>query len=282
MKISYPYRIAALLTAFFLLSWFAVRYIQGVMTTPPPEASPIVTISSASPTSAVTTPTPSPLPSVTPSPKTSASPKASPTPKATNSAAISSTTSRVSLAVPFTIQAPDGDWQEPWGEGCEEAALIMVHEYLKGNHEEQLPIAATKAAIKTMVDWQIADSRFGRHRDISMAEMGIVAEEYLKIKATVHKDKSLEDIRNALREGKPVILPAAGQLLKNPYFKQPGPPYHVFVLTGFDGTNFIANENGTRHGHGYRYSSEILEKAWSDLHTDNSAAGGRNFLTLDL
>ena len=187
----------------------------------------------------------------------------------------------VKLAVPFTVQAPDADWSEPWDEGCEEAALLMIDAYLDGDRSEKLPEQKTKAQIKTMVDWQ--QERFGGHYDLGLADIATIAKEYLGYTTVrVEEGTSFEAIRNELRAGHPVILPAAGQLLKNPYFKQPGPPYHVFVITGFEGTDFIANENGTRRGADYRYSQSVLESAWHDYQKDQSqATGPRSYLVLE-
>ncbi len=170
------------------------------------------------------------------------------------------------LSVPFTIQAPDGDWSEPWNEGCEEAALLMADSYLKGNRSDQLPIVKTKQQIKDMVNWET--KRFGSHKDLTADEIAIVAKEYLGDQSTVHRPATLSDIKNSLHEGRPVIVPAAGRLLENPYFKHPGPPYHVFVITGYENDQFITNENGTRHGWRYHYSSTTLNRALHDLSTD--------------
>jgi hypothetical protein len=171
--------------------------------------------------------------------------------------------SSVQLAVPFTIQAPDSDWSEPWAEGCEEAALLMVDAYLKGQHEATLPVAETKQAIEKMVDWQL--TRFGSHKNLGVDALAVIARDYLNYQqVTVKHNIRLSDIRSTLRAGHPVIVPAAGRLLGNPYFKTPGPLYHVFVIIGFDGDQFIVNENGTRQGKSYRYSAAILENALHD------------------
>jgi hypothetical protein len=169
----------------------------------------------------------------------------------------------VNLSVPFTIQAPDGQWIEPWEEGCEEAALLMADAFMRGSTAEIMPVAETKSKIQQMVDWQV--ERLGSHRDIGADEMAMVAREYLGYKAVrVKHNATLEDIRNELRQGRPVIVPAAGRLLNNPYFTPPGPIYHVFIITGFDGDQFIVNENGTRQGRSYTYSSTVLESALHD------------------
>lgn len=177
--------------------------------------------------------------------------------------------SAVNLAVPFTPQAPDADWSQPWQDGCEEAALLMVDAFNRQDKSTLLPASVTKQKIADMVKWQ--EERFGKHKDIGVDEMAIVAKEYLGYtKVTVNKEANLTQIKAELSRGKPVIVPAAGQLLNNPFFTPPGPAYHVFVITGFKGDTFIANENGTRRGRNYEYSSVVLDRALHDT-VDGSA-----------
>lgn len=200
-------------------------------------------------------PLPSPSPSVIATPVQGPSP--SPTPKPSPLA------DSVHLAVPFTVQAPDGDWSEPWKEGCEEAALLMVSIYHKGDHTPDLPPEKMKQKIADMVDWEL--KRFGSHKNLNADEMAIIAKEYLGYEQVrVKHGATLTDIKNELRAGRPVVVPAAGQLLKNPYFKTPGPPYHVFVIKGFEGNTFITNENGTKRGRDYQYSAATLQNALHD------------------
>lgn len=210
--------------------------------------------------------------SASPSSNFSSTPSFSPTLSSVPTPSLSSSSqlSKVALSVPFTIQAPDGQWVQPWEDGCEEAALLMADAYVQGNRAATLPVTETKEKIKQMVDWQIA--QWGGHKDIGVDEIAKLAQQYLGYSASqtrVVHNATLEDIRNELRSGNPVIVPAAGRLLGNPYFTPPGPIYHVFVLTGFDGDNFIANENGTRQGNGYIYSSTVLTQA---LHNHQEAA----------
>lgn len=149
----------------------------------------------------------------------------------------------------------------------------MADAFNKGNKTTTLPVAETKQQIKEMVDWQL--TRFGSHKDIGLDEMAIVAKEYMNYsQVTVKHNATLEDIRNELRRGKPVIVPAAGRLLKNPHFTSPGPIYHVFIITGFEGSNFIVNENGTRHGRSYVYSASTLESAIHDYRPGEQIVDG--------
>jgi hypothetical protein len=34
------------------------------------------------------------------------------------------------LDIPFYAQAPDGNWELPWKEACEEASIILAHYFL--------------------------------------------------------------------------------------------------------------------------------------------------------
>lgn len=230
-------------------------------------------------------PSPSPLPLISlaaPSPTTfetslPTTPPPSPSPKQEKVLLPQS----VRLAVPFSPQAPDADWREPWKEGCEEVALLMADAYNKGDKRDRLPAAETKERIATMVEWE--KQRFGAHKDLGVDEVATIAREYLGYKeVTVKHEATIDDLKNVLRRGKPVIIPAAGRLLGNPYFRQPGPIYHMFVVTGFEGEQFITNENGTKQGHNYRYSRTVLERAWHDWQAGvDVTATPRAFLVLE-
>ncbi len=223
---------------------------------------------------------PSPTLSSQVSPSPTISIAASPTLLATPSSTLSVVPKSIVLPVPFTIQAPDGDWSEPWAEGCEEAALLMVEAYRQGNHDDRLPVASTKAAIKGLVDWQI--EHYGAHQDLPVEKIADLARQSLKDRSTrVVVSADLEDLKAELRSGNPVILPAAGQLLKNPYFKTPGPPYHVMVVIGYDPLGFIVQENGTRQGFHYHYPYSTIEMAWHDYRAEGPEVGPRSYLVLE-
>ena len=71
-------------------------------------------------------------------------------------------------------------------------------------------------------------------------------------------------IRGEIAKGNLVIVPAAGALLENPYFRAK-PRYHMVVVKGFDHADFIVNEPGTRFGNGFRYSQSNLMDAMHDF-----------------
>jgi hypothetical protein len=161
---------------------------------------------------------------------------------------------QVLLSVPFTPQAPHANWNPPFDEACEEAALLMVEKYLSG---EKLVADTAAEEIQKLVEWQKEN---GYPLDIPAKKVAEVAEQYFLRKAAVysHDDVSVENIKHLLALGHPVILPAAGQLLQNPYFSGEGPPYHMLVIIGYKGDDFITNEPGTRRGEQYLYPQEKI------------------------
>jgi len=46
------------------------------------------------------------------------------------------------ISVPFTSQAPEGNWQEPWQNACEEASIVMIQNFYK---DEGLTVEKARA-----------------------------------------------------------------------------------------------------------------------------------------
>jgi len=163
------------------------------------------------------------------------------------------------LDVPFTSQAPNGIWDLPYQEACEEASLLMVHHYLDNTG---LTTSTADAEIQQLVAWQ--NTHFGDYKDTTIEETAEIAEQYYGYKTRVIKDPTVEDIKREIANGNPVIIPAAGRDLGNPNFTPPGPWYHNLVITGYDGTTFTTNDPGTRNGEDYVYSTQTLMAAIHD------------------
>ncbi|MBU1911108.1 hypothetical protein KKG16_01695, partial [Patescibacteria group bacterium] len=78
-------------------------------------------------------------------------------------------------------------------------------------------------------------------------------------------------IKEELIKGNPIIIPAAGRDLDNPYFSGEGPWYHMLVIKGYDKKRFITNDPGTRRGEGYKYEYSVLLNAvhdWTGIKED--------------
>ncbi|MDP3794539.1 MAG: C39 family peptidase, partial [bacterium] len=190
----------------------------------------------------------SPRPSATPTVRVA--PQAPPTsPKASNPGSGAAETG-VNLDVPFTSQAPLANWELPFKEACEEASLLMVDAYYRGM---QLAPQRVADAITRFADFQKA--RLGYYEDTDAVETALLAREYLHYKnvRVVPGPLTVEMIKKEIAAGRPVIVPAAGRLLGNPYYRQPGPYYHMLVIKGYTDAEFITNDPGTRRGKDFRY-----------------------------
>jgi len=161
--------------------------------------------------------------------------------------------------VPFLCQAPEGRWVQPYEDGCEEAAIIMALHWAR-----QIPIdkLSGKKEILSLVAFQ--KEHFGGHFDLDTRKMLVLMSDYYGFSAAGIKEiSSPDDIAAELSKGHILIAPAAGRLLKNPYFTPPGPVYHCLVITGFDRQKqlFTVNDPGTRRGKDHKYSYSRLFNA---------------------
>ncbi len=168
----------------------------------------------------------------------------------------------ISIEVPFLSQAPSGVWDERHEEACEEASLIMLKSFLR---KETLDKEFGEKEIQKIIDFQI--EKYGDYKDTDVQKTIQLAKDFYGInnlKAVY--DFTKEDIKKYLSQGNPIIIPAAGRNLGNPYFTPPGPLYHNLVLTGFTKDNMIiANDPGTRRGENYRYKLDVLYEAIHDF-----------------
>lgn len=163
---------------------------------------------------------------------------------------------KLQLTVPFTAQAPTANWDELHNEACEEASAIMANAYFNG--VTSLPPATVEKQIDALTKWQ--QDNFGYYLSINTQEVVEMIEANYNLNAEI-AEISENTIKKALSENKLVIVPTNGQMLDNPNFKQPGPIYHMFVITGYNAKNFITNDPGTRKGLNYEYSYETIEAA---------------------
>lgn len=177
--------------------------------------------------------------------------------------------SAINLNIPFASQAPSGNWSMPYQEACEEASVIMAHRYFTG---QSLDAETMDKELLALIAWE--EETFGFSADTNAEEMARVLREYFKHRTVeVRYEFTIDDIKRELSAGHPVILPAAGRLLPNPYFRQPGPIYHVLVVKGYTASKIITNDPGTRKGKDFLYDPETLMKAIHDWNAENMLGG---------
>jgi len=168
---------------------------------------------------------------------------------------------KISINVPFTSQAPYAVWDEYHKEACEEASLLMIKYFLD---KKSLTHEISEKEIQKMIKFQI--DKYGKYKDTNAKETVELAKDLYGIdNLEIIYDFKKEDIKNELAKGSPIIVPAAGQLLGNPYFTPPGPLYHNLVLVGYEESVIITNDPGTKRGEGYRYDMNVLYSAIHDF-----------------
>ncbi len=167
--------------------------------------------------------------------------------------------------VPFTVQAPLAQWNDPmFQDACEEASIIMAEAWVNG---EVLTGEGVTNEVKKLVKFE--KEQFGQAVDTSITDTAWMLDQYYGVTGEVHTDISITDIQRALVQHHIVIVPTDGRKLKNPNFKQPGPTRHMVVIIGYDQQTkeLITNDPGTRKGEGYRYPETVLYDAILDYVT---------------
>ncbi|HBB37819.1 MAG: hypothetical protein UV82_C0003G0002 [Candidatus Magasanikbacteria bacterium GW2011_GWD2_43_18] len=179
------------------------------------------------------------------------------------------------LDIPFTSQAPDGVWVQPWQDACEETSVLMVHRYYIGNTIKTT--AEAKNAILEIFD--IKHVLFEESFDETVAMMAETINNFLPWSARVVENPTIADIKAEIDAGRPVIVPAYAPALHNAYFRGYF-PYHMFVISGYDDAAqvFIAEDPGTRYGHAYRYSYNTVMNAMHDFVAGDTANGPKRVL----
>lgn len=184
--------------------------------------------------------------------------------------------------VPFIEQAPLKNWDAVHEETCEEAAVLTVVHYLEG--QRQPAPAEIETELQNLIAWE--QKVLGMYEDTTVAETARMLVEYFNYgeRVRIVELTKLDDLKREVAAGRPVIVPAAGRLLGNRYFKSPGPIYHMTVVIGYTETEIISNDPGTQHGAGYRYDAAQF---WIAIHDfvnrsdEGMASGAKLALVVD-
>ncbi len=177
----------------------------------------------------------------------------------------------VNLPVPFTVQAPHGDWGMPYQEACEEAAALMAIRYSFSNPILDADDADT--AIKDLVrDTDVLLNSGVDQTAEDVMDLIIEIEHLMPVKL-IH-NPSVKDLKIQLSMGNVAIVPAAGRKLGNPFYSGDGPRYHMLVLRGYTADGyFITNDSGTRRGEGYLYLFDVVMEAMGDWNDGKPESG---------
>lgn len=184
--------------------------------------------------------------------------------------------------VPFIEQAPHKNWDAVHEETCEEAAVLTVVHYLEGQRQPDADEIETE--LQNLIAWE--ERVLGVFEDTTAHQTARILSDYFGYgdRVRIIEEATLNDVKREVVAGRPVIVPAAGRLIGNRYFKVPGPIYHMTVVIGYDEDEIITNDPGTRRGNEYRYPASEFWRAVHDFvdRTDEGmATGAKRLIVVD-
>jgi hypothetical protein len=169
-------------------------------------------------------------------------------------------------SVPFTTQAPLGEWSSaPWNGFAEEASMLMAMQWVRG--ESTITPTQAVESLRAVGEWERA--LFGTNGDTSLLQVLQTFEGYYGHDA-VYLSTNLEMIEEALDNGKLVLAPINGQILDSPYYGDPAPEHHMILITSYEDDVFIAHDPGTSQGRNIAYDKQKILESIQDL--DGSAS----------
>ena len=187
----------------------------------------------------------------------------------------------VILPVPFTSQAPLNNWPDRQ-HTCEEASLVMVDRYLKGDHNATIDGRTADQAINQVTSWKPA-------LDLTSQQVGEVAKKNWGYNYKMLPADRL-NMKQQLALGRPLLMGVRTHGLGNPnypgyrnHFEDPNwSVSHFLVVIGYDNTDhFVLNDPGLTRGASYHILYDQLIHAIDDHdQAYPSLSSGRVFLVL--
>ena len=175
--------------------------------------------------------------------------------------------SQMSINVPYTSQAPAGDWSEPWQNACEETSIYMVSSFYAND-----PIKRD-AAIKNIKNiLAVKKQDFKVSKDESLAEIAALIKALgFPWSTKIVDDPTPEQLKQELSLNRPIIVPVYAPTLG----QTDGANYHVMVLIGYDDATqtFIVNDPGVTNGQNRHFPYATFMQAIHDLNQKNYQAG---------
>jgi hypothetical protein len=163
----------------------------------------------------------------------------------------------------FVPQAPEQNWDQPWQDACEEAAILTVHYYYQ-NFTPSIEQMVTD--LNQIFDYQ---TNQGWGHDVNSGQIAQTATDLYGYQSEIIDNPSLEQLKQYVVQNIPIIVPASGKILyaENKNFRSQGPYYHALVILGYnDNTQkFTVHDVGTRLGANFKYSYPLLIESIHDL-----------------
>jgi hypothetical protein len=179
------------------------------------------------------------------------------------------------LQVPYTTQAPLGNWAQHQ-ESCEEATLSMLAAYWEGDPSVVIDPHAADSTIAALVSWQV--QHWGSEDDLTDTRLGELAKQYYGYGYRIVPNDP-QVVREQLAAGRPLIAGVRTHGLGNSnypgynnHYEQQGwsVPHFVLVI-GYDSDGVWLNDPGITKGRGYHVSWAQLTHAIDDLNQNYPA-----------
>lgn len=180
------------------------------------------------------------------------------------------------IDVPFTSQAPSGDWSEPWQNACEETSIYMVSSFYA---DDEIKQEEAVQKIKEIIS--VKNEAFSVSHDESLETISeLIATLGLPFETKIVYDPTVDDLKEELAKDRPIIVPVYSPDLWSSTYIGGGFDYHVMVLIGYDDATgeFIVNDPGTENGQGLRFPYDTFMEAIHDLDQKNYQAGQKAVL----
>jgi len=178
------------------------------------------------------------------------------------------------LDVPFAVQAPYANWDYTHEEACEEAAVLMAGRYFRGQGISG-PDDAEKG-LQEIISWE--KENLGFFESTTAEETVRVIKGIYGLNAQVVENPTVDELKRALAGGKLVLSPSAGREIGNPYYKSPGPLYHMLLIKGYTKTQFITCDAGTKRGENYPYIFKTVLDSNHDWNGGDVASGAKKMI----
>jgi len=182
-----------------------------------------------------------------------------------------------SLPIPYINESPDGSWQGPWKNACEEASIFMIEKYYLGQQEADIRVAM--AFMNNL--FTIENKIFGSNANTDAKQTTQLINDYFSYNALMKINPTVLDIKKELQQKRPVIAPVFGFDLHNkniPFLAPPrGTAYHMLVIGGYDDTTkeFITEDSGDIvAGVNHRYTYDIVMGALHDYNYATNRVDG--------
>jgi Peptidase_C39 like family len=187
--------------------------------------------------------------------------------------------SRVLLQVPFTNQAPLGNWAQHQ-ESCEAANLTMLYLYWQHSKAVVIDPHVADRYIRTIDSWK-------PRPDLDDTMMGQLAAAHWDFAYSILPN-TRQTIAEQLSAGRPLLAEVRTHGLGNPHYpgyyshhEQTGwsVPHFVLII-GYDGTGVWLNDPGISLGRGYHITYAQLAHAIDDLDRHHPALAQGQVLLL--